>query len=89
MKTRKPSAAPAVIAASVPAVRRSEVEGDDRERDRGDRAHARGQPVRAVGEVDDVHQQHEREHRQRPAELAQLDAVQERERERVHDDAGP
>ena len=74
-----------MIAASTPARAAPEVEGDDRERGRRDRAHAGGEPVDAVGEVDDVHQQHEREHRQRPAELAQLDAVQERERERVHD----
>ena len=52
---RKPSAAPAVIAASTPALRAPEVERDDRERDGADRAHARRQPVDAVGEVHDVH----------------------------------
>ena len=53
--TRKPSAAPAVIAASDAGAVAVQVEGDDRERDRADRADARREPVDAVGEVHDVH----------------------------------
>ena len=61
--TRKPSAAPQVIAARIAGGVAPEVERDDRERGRGDRAHAGGEPVDAVGEVDDVHQRDEAEQR--------------------------
>ena len=52
----------------------AEVERDDRERDRRDRAHARREAVDPVGEVDDVHHGDEAEHGQRAAEVAEIDA---------------
>jgi hypothetical protein len=69
LNTRKPSAAPQTIAARMPAVLRP-------------RSKAMTENA-AAAIVDDVHQQHEREHRGRPAGVAELDAVQEREGERV------
>jgi hypothetical protein len=41
-----------------------QAERDDRERDPVDRAQPGGQPVDPVGEVDDVHQRHQPDHRQ-------------------------
>ncbi len=59
----------------------SGVERDDRERDAGDPAHAGRQPVDAVGEVDRVDDDHEPEHGQRDASVAEADVVDERQRE--------
>ena len=64
-----------------------QVEGDDREADGGDRADAGGEAVDAVGEVHDVHHRDEAEQRQRAAEVAEVDAPEEREREVVDADA--
>ena len=52
---RKPTAAPAVSAARMPASARSSDSAIIANVARGDRAHAGRQPVGAVGEVDDVH----------------------------------
>ena len=74
--TRKPSAAPAMIAARTPRVRAlSRSKAIDRERRRRDRADAGREAVDAVGEVDDVHDQHDPDDRQRRAEVAEVDAV--------------
>ena len=79
---RKPSAAPAVIAARRAGVVAAEVEGDDRERDRADRADAGGQAVDAVGEVDDVHHRDEAERRSAaPPASPKLDRADERQRD--------
>ena len=62
--------------------RAPEVERDDREGDRADRAHAGREPVDAVGEVHDVHQPDEADHRQRAAEpRAEVERAEERQRD--------
>jgi hypothetical protein len=58
-----------------------EVERDDRERRRRDRADPRGEAVDAVGEVDDVDDEDDPDDGQRRAEVAEVDAVHERQRE--------
>ena len=60
-------------------------ERDRRERDGGDRAHPRREPVHAIDEVHDVHQRHQPEDRERVGERrAQVHPVDEREREVGH-----
>ena len=86
--TRKPSAAPQVIAREDARAVAPEVERDDREGGRGDRAHAGGEAVDAVGEVDDVHQRDDAEHGEDAAGSPEVDAVDERQRDVVDAHAG-
>ncbi len=58
-----------------------QVEGDDRERRRGDRADAGRQTVDAVGEVDDVHHRDEADDRHGTAGRAEVNRAEERERD--------
>jgi hypothetical protein len=60
-----------------------QVEGDHRERRGGDRADAGGEPVDAVGEVDDVHDPDEPEQREHVAGRAELDTADERQRDHI------
>ena len=78
---RKPSAAPAVSAASTPGGVPVERERDHRERGRRDRAHARRQPVGAVGEVHDVHHRDHPHQREHGAPVAELERLHERQRQ--------
>ena len=65
-----------------PGVVAGQVERDDRERDRADRAHARRQAVDAVGEVDDVHDGDQADHREDAAtRRAKVDVAEERKRD--------
>jgi len=56
--------------------------------ERGQSAHARGESVGAVGEVDDVHQRHQPEQGQRTAGVAEVDVTEERECDRGDRDVG-
>ena len=58
-----------------------ERERDHREGGRRDRAHPRGQPVRAVGEVHDVHHRHHPHQREHRAPVAELERLHERQRQ--------
>ena len=91
---RKPSAPPAVSAASTPAPGLVERQRDHGERAGRDRADAGGEPVDAVDQVDDVDHGDDPEDRQDVAEVdvadqadveeldrAQVDAADERQRE--------
>jgi hypothetical protein len=73
-------------------LRAAEVERDHRHRAGDDRADAGCQAVNAVGEVDDVHHQHEPEHGQdrtgvRHAGVRECERADERQRDRLHGDA--
>jgi len=70
----------------------AEVEGDHRHRGGDDHAHACGQAVDAVGEVDDVHHRHEADHGQHgtrvgDARVGERQRADERQRYRLHGDA--
>jgi hypothetical protein len=69
-----------------------QVKGDDRHRGGDDRAHARRQPVDAVGEVDDVHHHHKSNHgddrsRVGEARVRERERAGERQRNRLHRNA--
>ncbi len=69
-----------------------EVERDHGHRCGDDRADTRGEPIDAVGEVDDVHQEHETEHGEdrpgvRHARVREVQFADERQRDRLHGDA--
>jgi hypothetical protein len=69
-----------------------EIERDDGERAGDDHAHARRQAVHAVGEVDDVHHHHEPHYGERRpgvggARFGEGERADERQRDRLHDDA--
>ncbi len=69
-----------------------EVVGDHRHRAGHDHAHARGEAVDAVGEVDDVHHRDEADHGQHRARVGcarvrELQVPDERQRDRLHGDA--
>src|SRR3954462_14047977 len=88
--TRNPSAAPAMIAARTPAgplPRSNAMTEKDvaaiAHTPAARRAHARGGAAGAVGEVDDFEDEEEADGRRGPAELAEVDAVHERQREVV------
>ncbi len=72
-------------------LRAPEVERDHRHRRGDDRADARREAIDAVGEVDDVHHQHEPEHGQhragvRHAGVRERERADERQRDRLHRD---
>ena len=73
-------------------LRALQIERDHRHRDGDDHAHARRQPVDAVGEVDHVHHQHEADHGEdRPrvggAGVGEMKRADPRQRDRLHRDA--
>jgi hypothetical protein len=58
-----------------------QVEGDDREGERADRADPGGEAVDAVAEVDDVHHRHQADDRDRAGGAAEVHRAQERRRD--------
>jgi hypothetical protein len=70
----------------------TEIERDDGERAGDDHAHARGEPIDAVGEVDDVHHHDKPDHgERRPGvggpRFGEGERANERQRDRLHHDA--